>query len=80
MKADGANTLIIPFEANVWNFAVPHESHFPTAVALMDDVILKPYGANVSQGEIDKYKAYCRGEKELADMGTGGCPATLPYS
>ena len=71
VTADGARTLVIPLEATVWNFAVPHDRHFRTAIALTDWVLLHPYAARMSQGETDKYTAYCRGEKDLEDLGAG---------
>ena len=70
-KADDVNVLSIPFEVRVWDFAVPHQQHFPTAFSLMDQIMYRPYGVNVPDEEWRKYMAYCRGEKELVDLGQG---------
>lgn len=69
--ADHVKELSIPLEVRVWDFAVPHEQHLPTAFALLDQMMYRPYGANVPEEEWQKYMAYCRGEKELSDLGDG---------
>lgn len=69
--ADDVKELAVPIEVRVWDFAVPHEQHFPTAFSLMDQIMYRPYGAHVPDEEWQKYMAYCRGEIEVSDLGDG---------
>ncbi|MCD4830339.1 MAG: hypothetical protein K8R02_00865, partial [Anaerohalosphaeraceae bacterium] len=68
VTANGGHSLSIPINVKVWDFAVPHEFHFPTALKFTIGAWEK----------IDKYRYptsgwypfvhYCNGTKELSDL------------
>jgi len=69
VTAEGAEPLRVPLRVIVWDFAVPEEYHFPLAVVFWDGMLRSIYSRDAAEWE--KYMAYCRGEAELKDMGTG---------
>ncbi len=69
VKADGIPSLKVPLEVTVWDFAVPEEHHFPTAVSFDEKHLKNMYSKNPKQWE--KFEKYSRGEINAKDLGAG---------